>query len=122
MAQAASFGPDEGGGRQVEGVVVIFKDDRNPVKRTTHFAGLALSVERFGLGECFRIERDDRVDRRTYLVISSDSGEVDLGQFFRRQRTLFKGGLKIGDGGVLDFYFDGAESGGGEERQRVTCD
>src|SRR5581483_2626898 len=62
------------------GVVVVLDDERNAVERTARPPCAPLVVQRRGVLERVRVDRDHRVDRRPCMVERLDPREVRFGQ------------------------------------------
>jgi hypothetical protein len=75
--------------------------DGNPVQRPARLAGLALGVERIGVGDGGWTRLDDGAQRRACIIDLRDAIEVRLRQLVRRQRA---GGQTVAcvGGGELD--------------------
>ena len=57
------------------------------MQRAAHFAGLALGVERLGIGNGGRIDLDNGVERRTCVIDRGNAIQIGLGQRARRERA-----------------------------------
>jgi hypothetical protein len=86
------------GGRQIERVVVVLQHDGDAVERRARTFRLALGVERARGLERFRIQRNDRVQRRTLAIVGLNSSQTALHQLLGRQRARVEGGVDVGDG------------------------
>ncbi len=86
------------------------------MERTADFAGLAFGIERTGLLERFRVERDDGVEFRANLIVGRDAREIERGEFLRSERTGGKSGIDVGHGGGRELKRRGANVGFGEAK------
>ena len=90
---ASCFGPmlgerqRAGGVHHAGDVDVVLDQHRDAVQRTAHLAGLALGVERFGVGQRGRIDLDHRIQRRPPIVDLRDAIEIRLRERARGQRA-----------------------------------
>ena len=80
------------GGWKMRGLDVVLERDRNPVQGSTYHAGGAFGVERRGLSECIRIDRDRRVEP---VLICRDAYQVGSHDVLRGQLTHLHPGLEI---------------------------
>ena len=71
------------GRRHVRGRVVVLDDNRDAVQRPARAARGALAVERVGLVERVRVERDHRVERRPGVVVGADARQVGFDEVAR---------------------------------------
>ena len=65
------------------GVNLILENDRNTVKWTGQTGGFECGIESVGFFESLRIDRNDRIDRWSLLVICLDAIQVELNQLVR---------------------------------------
>ena len=79
-----------GGVHHAGDVDVVLDQDRDAVQRAADLAGLALGVERVGVGERRRVDLDDRIQRRPGIVDLRDAIEIRL-----RQTRLLRAPLLI---------------------------
>ena len=66
-------------------VDLVLHQDGNAVQRPNRTRSLIGRIEPIGVLQCMVIERDDRIDGRTLLVVSSDAIEIGLDQPARRE-------------------------------------
>ena len=85
-------------GRHFYSFVIVFDDDGNTVQRPPHSPRPALSVKLIGGREGLRVERDHRVECRTFLVVCRDPGQVEFHELAGRDRTGLHRRLQLGDG------------------------
>ena len=110
------------GGGQVGGVVVVLEHHRHAVQRTHRSAVLAVGgVHRISFGESPGIHRDQRVQRRSLLVVRVDALEISLNQCPAGKRPVRKGPRDGGDGGGIgrDLRLEPRRRQGDNERHQA---
>ena len=78
-------------------VGLILHDDRNAVQRADEARLLQMRVEPVGFLERGGIERDQRVDRRAFLVVGRDPIEIELHQLPDGKISGFESRVNISD-------------------------
>ena len=69
------------------GIHLILHDDGNTLKRVNEARGFESSVQPIRLPKGLGIDRDDRIEARTFLVIGFDAVQVKLHQLVGGQLT-----------------------------------
>jgi hypothetical protein len=78
-------------------VELVFHDEGDAVQRPREPRLLERGVQTIGFLQRLRVDRDDRIERRTLLVVRLDAIEIQLHQTPRRQRPAFVGGVDLLD-------------------------
>ena len=86
------------GRRHARGVGLILDEDRDAVKRSDEAGGLERGIESIRFIEGCGIQRDDRVDSGTFLVIGLDAIEVYLHQLAAGELAGLIGRVDFVDG------------------------
>ena len=87
---------------QVARLEVVLHDHRNAVQRANEPFAPETGVERVGGAQRVRVHDDDRVDRRSFLVVGLDAREVLRDKRVARETIAFEGGVDLCDGRLFD--------------------
>src|SRR4030095_10320306 len=91
------------GRRHACGIDLVFDENRNAVQRADRARRFVGRIKLVGIRERVRIDSDDRVDHRAFLVIGRDAVEIELRQLMRGQPPGLVGGLNRVDRGFYHF-------------------
>jgi hypothetical protein len=84
-------------GRHVRRIEIVFDDQRHAMQWAGKTGLSEFSVERIGGRQGVRVDHDDRIERRAFLVVGCDAVEVHLDELPASQLPRFERGADVGD-------------------------